>query len=76
MGLLARRLADRHLPRESFPDGKYVLTVEYSPDPARLAQRMSGAVKVLSTPSPDARYGVGIFGAEISAGADREVRWI
>ncbi len=61
MGLLARRLADRHLPRETFPDGKYVLTVEYSPDPARLAQRMSGAVKVLSAPSPDGCYGVGVY---------------
>lgn len=63
MGLLARRLADRHLPRESFLDGRYVLTVDYSPDPARLARRMSGAVKVLSALSPDACYGVGIYEA-------------
>lgn len=72
MGLLARRLFDRHLPMESYPDGKYVLTVEHFPDPAHLAQRMAKAVKILSATSPDARYGVGVFDAETSAVTVRE----
>lgn len=68
MGLLARRLTDRHLPRASFPDGKYVLTVEYYPEPEQLRQRMSEAVKVLSPLSRESCYGVGIFAAGDCAG--------
>lgn len=61
MGLLARRVYDRHLDRGLFRDGKYVLTVEYSPDPDRLREKLSSAVKILSPESLSANYGIGIY---------------
>ncbi|MGM9737150.1 MAG: hypothetical protein ACI3ZT_01900 [Candidatus Cryptobacteroides sp.] len=71
MGLLARRLFDKHLDESGRPgrgdsaslpeDGRFVMRVEYSPSYEGLERRLEGAVSVLTQVAPDSQYAVAVF---------------
>ncbi|MDD6254096.1 MAG: hypothetical protein PUA96_08650 [Bacteroidales bacterium] len=71
MGLLARRLFDRHLDGDGCPgrgksgslpaDGHFVMKVEYSPSYEGLMRRLEDAVSVLTPASPGSQYAVAVF---------------